>query len=124
MSLSAPTLGSVSQHWISTVAGRFGIVNDRWLVYGKLGGGWIQSSASLNVPSSDWNRSNTDGGLLIGGRRIRLQGALDGQTRVRLSDAVKLDFDAVPLNRDVQMIKAGINYKFEAGVDPASEVSK
>jgi hypothetical protein len=24
------------------------------------------------------------------------------------------------LNRDVQMIKAGINYKFEAGVDPAS----
>jgi opacity protein-like surface antigen len=29
---SVPTLGSVSQHRISTVAGRFGLVNDRWLV--------------------------------------------------------------------------------------------
>ena len=67
VALPTPTLGSVSQHWISTVAGRFGVVSDRWLVYGKLGGGWVQSSASLNVPAPGWNGSNTDGGLLIGG---------------------------------------------------------
>ena len=62
-----PTLGSVSQHWLSTVAGRFGIVNDRWLVFGKLGGGWVGSSASLSVPGGSWNGSNTDAGWLIGG---------------------------------------------------------
>ena len=37
--LSAPTLGSVSHRWMSTVAGRVGFVNDRWLVFAKLGGG-------------------------------------------------------------------------------------
>ena len=35
----APTLGSVSNHWMSTVGGRIGLVNDRWLVFAKLGGG-------------------------------------------------------------------------------------
>ena len=121
LALPAPTLGSVSQHWISTVAGRFGIVNDRWLVYGKVGGGWVQSSATLNVPAPGWNGSSTDGGLLIGG-------GVEYGFKARWT--VKLEYDyltqsnwtsatvpALPLNRDVQMIKAGINYKFVSGGD-------
>ena len=31
--LSTPTLGYVDQHWIGTVAGRVGLVNDRWLLF-------------------------------------------------------------------------------------------
>jgi opacity protein-like surface antigen len=46
--LSTPTLGYVDQHWIGTVAGRIGLVNDQWLVFAKLGGGWVHSSATLN----------------------------------------------------------------------------
>ena len=66
--LSAPTLGSVSHRWISTVAGRVGLVNDRWLVFAKLGGGWVHSEAALNVPGLPfWNGSSTNGGSLIGG---------------------------------------------------------
>jgi opacity protein-like surface antigen len=38
-----PTLGSVSQNWIGTLAGRVGLVEDRWLVYGKFGGGWCRA---------------------------------------------------------------------------------
>jgi opacity protein-like surface antigen len=38
--LPTPTLGSVSQNWIGTVAGRIGLVQDNWLLYGKFGGGW------------------------------------------------------------------------------------
>jgi hypothetical protein len=38
--LPTPTLGSVSQNWIGTLAG----VADRWLVYAKFGGGWVQST--------------------------------------------------------------------------------
>jgi hypothetical protein len=30
--LSTPSLGYVDQHWIGTVAGRVGLVNDQWLV--------------------------------------------------------------------------------------------
>jgi opacity protein-like surface antigen len=33
----------------------------------KLGGGWVQSNATLNVPGIGWNGSRTDSGWLIGG---------------------------------------------------------
>ena len=118
--LSAPTLGSVSHRWMSTVAGRVGLVNDRWLVFAKLGGGWVHSDATVNVPGSpSWNGSSTNGGWLIGG------GIEYG---FKAHWTVKLEYDylalsnwnsatvpAVALSRDVQMIKAGINYKFESG---------
>jgi opacity protein-like surface antigen len=65
--LPIPTLGSVSQHWIATAAGRFGVVADRWLVYGKLGAGWVHSTAILNFPGVSWNGSSTKDGWLIGG---------------------------------------------------------
>jgi opacity protein-like surface antigen len=61
------TLGSVSQNWIATAAGRFGVVADRWLVYGKLGGGWVLSNATLNAPGVTWSGSSTTDGWLIGG---------------------------------------------------------
>ena len=117
---SAPTLGSVSNHWMSTVAGRVGLVNDRWLVFAKLGGGWVHSSAIVNLPGSpSWEGSSTNGGWLVGG------GIEYG---FKAHWTVKLEYDylslsnwnsatvpAVGLSRDVQMIKAGINYKFESG---------
>jgi opacity protein-like surface antigen len=119
--LSVPTLGSVSHRWISTVAGRVGLVNDRWLVFAKVGGGWVQSDGTVNVLGSpSWNGSSTSGGWLIGG------GIEYG---FKAHWTVKLEYDylalsnwnsatvpAVALNRDVQMIKAGINYKFESGL--------
>ncbi len=55
--------------WISTVAARFGIAVDRWLTYGKVGGGWAQDSAALTFPSGApiWTDTNTHGGWLLGG---------------------------------------------------------
>ena len=125
----APTLGSVSNHWMSAVGGRVGLVNDRWLVFAKLGGGWVQSSAIVNVPGSpSWNGSSTNGGWLIGG------GIEYG---FKAHWTVKLEYDylalsnwnsatvpAVGLSRDVQMIKAGINYKFESGLPAEAEPSR
>src|SRR5215467_3067836 len=40
---------SASKDWMSTLAARVGITSDRWLVYGKFGGGWAQGSATLSV---------------------------------------------------------------------------
>ena len=126
--LPAPTLGSVSQHWISTVAGRVGIVKDRWLVFGKLGGGWVHSTALLNLPGGSWNGSNTDAGVLIGGG---LEYGFKAHWTLKLeydylTQSTWMSTTALPvsLSRDVQTIKAGINYKFVSGVSEASEVSK
>jgi opacity protein-like surface antigen len=118
--LSTPTLGSVDQRWIGTVGGRVGVVNDRWLVFAKLGGGWVQSNASLNLPGTIWNGSSTSSGWLVGG------GIEYG---FKAHWTVKLEYDylglsnwnsptttSVALNRDLQMVKAGINYKFESGI--------
>ena len=118
--LSTPTLGSVDQRWIGTVAGRVGLVNDRWLVFAKLGGGWVQSNANLNLPGTIWNGSSTSSGWLVGG------GIEYG---FKAHWTVKLEYDylglsnwnsptvpSVALNRDLQMVKAGINYKFESGI--------
>ena len=127
--LPVPTLGSVSHRWMSTAGGRLGLVDDRWLVFAKLGGGWVHSDATLNVPGSpSWNGSSTNGGWLIGG------GIEYG---FKAHWTVKLEYDylalsswnlatvpLVGLSRDVQTIKAGINYKFESGLPAEAEPSR
>ena len=126
--LPTATLGSVSQSWIGTVATRFGWADNRWLVYGKLGGGWVQSSAALNAPGLIWSGSSSKGGGLFGGG---VEYGFKPHWTVRLEyDYLALEgwssgtVPAVPLNRDVQMITAGINYKFESGVAAAAETAK
>jgi len=64
--IPTPTLGTVQQNWIGTIAGRFGLVEDKWLLYAKLGGGWVHSNASLNFPGVSWQGSNTSSGWLAG----------------------------------------------------------
>lgn len=126
-SLPAPTLGFVDQHWIGTLAGRMGLVNDRWLVFAKLGGGWVQGNATLNLPGAVWNGSSTSSGWLAGA------GIEYG---FKPHWTVKLEYDylglsnwnsstvpAVALNRDLQLVKAGVNYKFESGISTAAEPS-
>src|SRR5262245_23229425 len=114
--LPTPTLGSVSQNWIGTVAGRIGLVDDQWLVYGKAGGGWVHSHASLNFPGVSWNGSNTSSGWLVG---AGLEYGFKAHWTVRLEyDFLSLAHwtsptaPSIQLNRDVQTVKAGITYKF------------
>ena len=126
--LPTPTLGSVDERWIGTAAGRVGLVNDRWLVFAKLGGGWVNGSATVNLPSTFWSGSSTRSGWLAGG------GIEYG---FKSHWTVKLEYDylglsnwtvatapAVRLNHDLQMVKAGINYKFESGVSDLPEPSR
>jgi opacity protein-like surface antigen len=118
--LPTPTLGSVSQDCIATAAGRFGVVADRWLVYGKLGAGWVHSSAILNFPSVSWNGSSTKDGFLIGGGieygfKPHWTVGLE-YDYLALADWNSPTVPTVALNRDVQMVTARINYKFQSGV--------
>src|SRR5215472_3043322 len=118
-----PVQFSDRQKWISTVAARFGITSGsgRLLAYGKVGGGWAQDSAALTVPSGMpiWTGSNTSGGWLFGGG---LEYGLKPNWTVKLEyDYLKLGdwttstVPAVSWRRDTQMIKLGMNYKFQSG---------
>ena len=108
------------QKWISTVAARFGIAVDRWLTYGKVGGGWAQDSAAFTFPSGMpvWTGSNTRGGWLLGGG---IEYGFKSNWTVKIEyDYLKLgDWTAptVPAEwrRDIQTIKMGMNYKFQSG---------
>jgi opacity protein-like surface antigen len=117
--LPTPTLGSVSQDWMATVTGRFGVVEDQWLVYGKLGAGWVHSSAILNFPGVSWTGSSTKDGWLIGGG-IEYGFKPHWTVGMEYNFLALADWDsatapAITLNRDVQMVTAKINYKFESG---------
>jgi len=118
--VAGPALGSVSQHWISTLAGRVGLVDDRWLVFAKLGGGWVHSDATVNVPGApNWSGSSTSSGWMLGAGieygfkphwTVKLEYDYLG-----LSSWMSATAPTVSLNRDLQMVKAGINYKFGSG---------
>ncbi|KRR08828.1 hypothetical protein CQ12_26805 [Bradyrhizobium jicamae] len=118
--LPTPTLGSVRQNWIGTVAGRVGLVADRWLVYAKFGGGWVNSNAILNFPGVSWSGSNTSSGWLAG---AGLEYGFKSNWTVRLeydylglANWTSSTVPSISLNRDLQMVKAGINYKFVSGL--------
>src|SRR5262245_39616926 len=122
--LLTPTIASVRQNWIGTIAGRVGLVEDRWLIYGKVGSGWVNSNAILNFPGVSWSGSNTSSGWLVGG-------GIEFGFKSNWTIKVEYDYLALgnwtptvastQLNRDVQMVKFGLNYKFDSGlIDPAS----
>jgi opacity protein-like surface antigen len=118
--LPRPTLGSVSQHWVGTASGRVGLAEDQWLLYGKLGGGWVHSSAILNFAGQNFTGSNTAGAWLAG---VGLEYGFKPHWTVRLEyDYLSLagwtssTLPAVALNHDLQMLTAGISYKFQSGI--------
>ncbi len=122
--LPFPTVGSVSQHWIATAAARVGVVADRWLVYGKFGGGWVHSAAEVNAFGHTWNGASTKDGWLVGagveyGFNPHWTVGL-AYDYLALANWTSATVPAVSLNRDVQMVKASINYKFESGISGAT----
>ncbi|WP_084801622.1 outer membrane protein [Bradyrhizobium sp. Ec3.3] len=126
--LPTPTLGSVSQNWIGTIAGRVGLVEDRWLVYGKAGGGWVNSNATLSFPGVSWTGSNTSSGWLAG---VGVEYGFKSHWTIKveydylaLSNWTSATFPQIQLNRDLQMVKFGANYKFESGLPDAVEQTR
>jgi len=127
-----PTVGAIqvtaNNRWITTAAARFGVTNGYWLFYGKAGGGWVgtddftvtnvTTGASATVSNNDRNS-----GWLVG---AGIEWAFLPNWSAKLEyDFLKLDSRTfvVPVgffagdtltqsNRDVQMLKVGVNYLF------------
>src|SRR5262245_33677300 len=118
--LPTPILGTVRQNWVGTLAGRFGLVEDKWLLYAKLGGGWVHSNATLNFPSVTWQGSSTSSGWLAGagveyGFKPNWTLKLE-YNYIGLGSWASSTIPSIQLNRDLQMVKFGVNYKFERGL--------
>jgi outer membrane immunogenic protein len=121
-----------NNRWVATVAGRFGVAFDRWLVYGKAGGGWVGSDSFTitNVTtgasiggSNNNNNNNTNSGWLVGGgvewafannwsAKIEYD-FLGLSSQTFTSPGIILPGDTFSSgNRNIQMAKFGVNYKF------------
>ena len=127
--------------WITTVAARVGVTNDYLLFYGKGGGGWVgnrnftitnvTTGASITALSN-----NTNSGWLVG---VGVEWAfaanwsakveynylgLDDRTFAVPAGSRFLPSDTfTQSNRNIQMVKVGINYLFNRSycipADPA-----
>jgi len=133
-----------NNRWITTVAARFGYAINRFLVYGKAGGGWISNNnltvtdvtRGLSLTCANFTNcgNNNNGGWLVG---------IGGEYAFTNNWTVKLEYDYLGLgnrtlvvpatapfilagdtftssnNRNVQMVKVGANYLFNWGAPVA-----
>jgi outer membrane immunogenic protein len=138
-----PGVGTIvvnnNNRWITTVAARFGFAVDHALFYGKAGGGWVGSN-NLTVTNTATGVSVTCGTLGLVNCSNNTSGWLLGagfEYAFTNNWTVKLEYDylglgnrtffipAGPLftagdtfttnNRNVQMVKVGVNYLFNWG---------
>jgi outer membrane immunogenic protein len=115
--------GHDSTDWIATLTGRVGIAWDRWLWYAKGGGAWLQESATLTNLTTGVSAGNstTLDGWTAG---VGVEWAFYDNWSAKLeydyiglnnwSPATSNIFvnDFVTLHGNVQVFKAGINYRF------------
>jgi len=126
---------TANNRWISTVAARFGWAVNHWMFYGKAGGGWVGSNnltvtnlttgASLTCGSFLTSCGNNNGGWLLGAGfeyaftnnwTVKAEYdylGLGNRTFVVPAGAPFLAGDTFTSNnRNVQMVKIGVNYLF------------
>jgi outer membrane immunogenic protein len=124
---------SSNDRWITTVAARLGVAYDHWLFYGKAGGGWVGNSGftvtnTVTGASITGSNNNTLGGWLVGGgiewafannwsAKIEYDYlGLGSQTFIVPVGSPLLAGDHFTTgNQNIQMVKFGINYKFDWG---------
>ena len=116
---------SVNTNWVSTLAGRFGVAFDRVLVYGKAGGGWTGNTATITnlTTAASVSPSNTNSAWLVGAGvewafwanwSTRIEYDYLGLRSWTFASAV-FPANTFTVNRNIQMVKMGVNYKFDWG---------
>jgi len=131
-------VNNTNNRWITTVAARFGWAVDHWLLYGKAGGGWVGNNnltvtnlttgVSLTCGTFLTNCGNNTGGWLVGAGfeyaftnnwTVKFEYdylGLGNRTFIIPAGAPFLAGDTFTSNnRNVQMVKVGVNYLFNWG---------
>jgi len=115
--------GSVKSDWIATVAARFGYAANNLLFYGKAGGGWVQTSATVTDLTTGFSLSgsHTNSGWLVGAGAeygltpnwtMKLEYDFLGLGDRTTDASILFTGDTVTLKRQINMFMVGMNYKF------------
>ena len=141
-----PGVGNIvvtnNNRWITTVAARFGFAVDHWLFYGKAGGGWVGNNnltvtnvtTGVSLTCGNFtNCGNNTGGWLVGGGveyaftpnwTVKAEYdylGLGNRTLLIPATAPFLAGDTFNSNnRNIQMVKVGVNYLFNWGAPVAA----
>jgi outer membrane immunogenic protein len=96
--------------WVSTLAPRVGYAFDRWLVYGKAGGAWINASAGVDGAGfGSISANGTTSGWMVG---------IGAEYALRDNWTAKVEFDTMDFgggSNNFNVLKAGVNYRFGPG---------
>jgi outer membrane immunogenic protein len=128
-SLDLPVVAGISANtkWVTTFAGRFGWAWDRWLAYGKVGGGVVGTDITIaNLNGGSVTTSNDNTGLLVG---AGVEWAFAPSWTVKLeydflalnslpvisTTAPAIVVDSSGNNHNLQMFTVGVNYLFNWG---------
>jgi len=129
-------LASAQTDWVSTLTGRIGITapgSDRWLIYAKGGGGWVQNQATVTNLNTGLSASTTQTrGGWVGGVGIEWAFASNWTAKLEYQYLGLSDFSVSPgfvtdtfnvTNPNIQMVTVGVNYLFNWGT-PAPVVTR
>jgi len=123
-SLGRSLVASANTNWVTTLAARFGWAFDKYLWYGKAGGGWGADRVTLaNVRNgAQVNVSNTNSGWLWGtgieyAFAPNWTGKLEydylGMNTWKVNSTVfGANVDQFSVKRQINMFVGGVNYKF------------
>ena len=119
---------TLNNQWLTTVTGKLGYAWDRVLVYGKGGGAWVGTSSptiTVGGTSIGTSTSSTNWGWTAGvGLEYAFWGGLSGRVEYDYIGLTNMNITVPPSatfpggdtftgsNRSIQMITAGLNYKF------------
>ena len=133
-SLNLPVVGGISANtkWVTTFAGRFGWAWNRFLVYGKAGGGLVGTDVTIaNLANgTSVTTSNDNAGLLAGAGvewafapnwTVKLEYdflALNSLPITSTTAAAAVVAESSPGNRNLQTFTVGVNYVFNWGPFP------
>jgi len=106
---------TASLDWVSTFAARFGYAFDRWLVYGKVGGAWAHTSATVTsgingITFGSISVDQTASGWMLGvGTEYALWNNWSAKVEYNMMD---FGNDSPFADNKFHVFKAGINYRF------------
>jgi outer membrane immunogenic protein len=121
--------GTINNRWITTATGKVGFAWDRLLGYGKAGGAWVGGTSnsfnaaatpvgvSINSSSVGWTAGAGLEWAFTGNWSARVEydfiGLQEQNFTVSRTPATRFAGDTINVNdRTIQIITAGLNYKF------------
>jgi outer membrane immunogenic protein len=120
-----PAAFNYKTDWVSTLTGRIGYAQNNWLAYFKGGAAWAKNKYSVTNVGVDFEGSDTTTGWTIGGgvewgftpnwsAFIEYDYVDLGSRTVTAVDALQGPASETA-KQNIQMVKAGINYRFSMG---------